>query len=130
MVKHSPKILASEGKATTTTPMTGGYKFAAPVEKLTTMTVTAQGSRSTMAWAGFTYDYKTVLEVIKGNMTATKYRYEILHDFILPFQQAHEPRTSSLCRMATPQAITPESSQPTNRPTSSLKTVPHALQTI
>ena len=42
-----------------------------------------------MVWAGFTCDCKITLEVIKGNKTAAKFRDEILHDVILPFQQAH-----------------------------------------
>ena len=45
--------------------------------------VSQQGGRSIMVWAGFTYDYKITLEVIEGNMTAAKYRDEILCDVIL-----------------------------------------------
>ena len=30
------------------------------------------------------------MEVIEGNITAAKYRDEILRDVILPFQQAHQ----------------------------------------
>nr|KAG5712395.1 hypothetical protein BaRGS_023974 [Batillaria attramentaria] len=42
-----------------------------------------------MVWAGFTYDHKIALEVIDGNMTAVKYRDDILRDVILPFKQQH-----------------------------------------
>ena len=42
-----------------------------------------------MVWTGLTYEYKIALEVIEGNVTAARYRDEILRDVILPFQQAH-----------------------------------------
>nr|KAG5689289.1 hypothetical protein BaRGS_033081 [Batillaria attramentaria]KAG5700507.1 hypothetical protein BaRGS_013994 [Batillaria attramentaria] len=42
-----------------------------------------------MVWARFTYDRKIALEVIDGNMTAVKYRDDILRDVILPFKQQH-----------------------------------------
>nr|KAG5698193.1 hypothetical protein BaRGS_030556 [Batillaria attramentaria] len=42
-----------------------------------------------MVWAGFTYDHKIALEAIGGNMTAVKYRDDILRDVILPFKQQH-----------------------------------------
>nr|KAG5703565.1 hypothetical protein BaRGS_000950 [Batillaria attramentaria] len=42
-----------------------------------------------MVWAGFTYDHKIALEVIDGNMTAVKYRDDIIRDVILPFKQQH-----------------------------------------
>mgnify|MGYP003471160912 CR=1 FL=1 len=76
--------------------------------------VMSQGGRSLMVWAGFTYDHKIALRVIEGNMNAAKYRDEILRDVIVPFQEAH-PASSSW--MTTPPAIVPESSPPTNKPT-------------
>ena len=54
--------------------------------------VTSQGGTSiTVVGAGFTYDYKIALEVIEGNITAAKYRGDILRDVILPFLPASSP---------------------------------------
>ena len=44
----------------------------------------SQAGSFIMVWAGFTYDCRIALEVIKGNMIATKYR-DVLPDV---FQQA------------------------------------------
>nr|KAG5690334.1 hypothetical protein BaRGS_027631 [Batillaria attramentaria] len=51
--------------------------------------IPARARQSIMVWAGFTYDHKIALEVIDGNMTAVKYRDDILRDVILPFKQQH-----------------------------------------
>nr|KAG5689122.1 hypothetical protein BaRGS_013883 [Batillaria attramentaria] len=57
--------------------------------ELISLLVHVFNASSIMVWAGFIYDHKIVLEVIDGNMTAVKYRDDILRDVILPFKQQH-----------------------------------------
>nr|KAG5711052.1 hypothetical protein BaRGS_013786 [Batillaria attramentaria] len=81
-----------------------------------------------MVWAGFTYDHKIALEVIDGNMTAVKYRDDILREVILPFKQQHPVENFILVddNATSHRAESPRHTR--IRPTSSLKTGQHGHQ--
>ena len=42
-----------------------------------------------MVWGGFTYDNKTPLHIVRGNLTAIQYVNQIIDPFVLPFLRQH-----------------------------------------
>ena len=43
-----------------------------------------------MVWGGFTYDTKTALHVVQGNLTAARYVNQIIDPYVLPFVQRNQ----------------------------------------
>ena len=51
------------------------------------------GGGSVMVWAGVSYDHRTDLVIVNGNLNANRYCNEILRPHVLPFLQRHGRQT-------------------------------------
>lgn len=60
----------------------------------TTETDRFGGGVSVMVWAGITGSHRTDLVVVQGNLTAARYRDEILQQHVVPFMRQHPETTT------------------------------------